>query len=74
MNRFLKPNNHNKYLRFTSLAFEMLGFILLGVFGGRKLDAVLAYEKPIMTACLSLLGVVASIIYLIKNLPKSDHE
>jgi len=49
----------------------MLAFILLGVWGGLKLDEWLGLDKPIMTACCSLLGVGASMFYLIRNLPKT---
>ncbi|WP_162555998.1 AtpZ/AtpI family protein [Reichenbachiella versicolor] len=59
-------------MRYTSLAFEMLGFILLGVLGGYKLDQYFHFDKPFMTAGCALLGVLASMIYLIRNLPKSE--
>ncbi|UXP33765.1 AtpZ/AtpI family protein [Reichenbachiella agarivorans] len=66
-----KPNKKGfNYLKFSGLAFEMLAFILLGVWGGYKLDEVFSMEYPVFTAVLSLVGVVSSLIYLIKKLPK----
>ncbi|MBU2914781.1 AtpZ/AtpI family protein [Reichenbachiella agariperforans] len=48
----------------------MLAFILLGVWGGYKLDEWLEMEYPVFTIVLSLFGVIGSLVNLIKNLPK----
>ncbi|WP_262501930.1 AtpZ/AtpI family protein [Reichenbachiella agariperforans] len=58
------------YLRYSGLAFQMLAFILLGVWGGYKLDEWLEMEYPVFTIVLSLFGVIGSLVNLIKNLPK----
>ncbi|MGL1888247.1 MAG: AtpZ/AtpI family protein [Reichenbachiella sp.] len=62
-----KPYN---YLRFSGLAFEMLAFILLGVWGGHKLDELMETEHPWFMIVCSLSGVTASLVNLIRKLPK----
>ncbi|WP_404818028.1 AtpZ/AtpI family protein [Reichenbachiella ulvae] len=67
-----KPNKKPayNYLRYSGLAFEMLAFILLGVWGGIKIDEWLELKYPIFTIFLSMGGVTSSLIYLIRKLPK----
>lgn len=60
----------NNYAKYSGLAFQMIGAILLGVWGGRKLDAWLDLSFPAFTVGLSLLGIAASLIVLIRGLPK----
>lgn len=57
----------NSYARWSGLAFQMLGAILLGVFGGIWLDKKLEMSFPAFTLGLSLLGVVASLWIVIKQ-------
>ena len=54
-------NNLNNYAKYSCVAFEMLGIIFLGVWGGIKLDTILD-TKPLLTLVLSL-GSVALAIY-----------
>ena len=56
-------NNLNNYAKYSGVAFEMLGIIVLGVWGGIKLDARLD-TKPLFTIVLSL-GAVAAAMYMI---------
>lgn len=56
-------NNLNNYAKFSGVAFEMLGIIVLGVWGGIKLDSLLG-TKPLFIVVLSL-GAVAAAMYLI---------
>ncbi|MFY0626530.1 MAG: AtpZ/AtpI family protein [Reichenbachiella sp.] len=49
----------------------MLAFILLGVWGGYKLDAYMETDNGIYTIALSMLSIVGSIIYVIRKLPKA---
>jgi F0F1-type ATP synthase assembly protein I len=68
-----KPNQSNSassYARYSGLAFQMLLAIGLGVWGGIKLDQWLDLKFPVFTVVLSLLGVVASLLQLIRGLPK----
>jgi len=67
----LKPSNPkkslNSYARYSSMAIQMLVIIILGVFGGYKLDQWLGTE-PILTVILSLVSVVLAIYLVTKDL------
>jgi F0F1-type ATP synthase assembly protein I len=65
-----KKNNLNNYARYSSIAFQMLAIILLGVWGGVKTDEWLNLEIPVFTILLSLLSVIAAIYSVIKDLLK----
>jgi hypothetical protein len=66
-----KPGDYlNAYARYSSLAFQMLFIILAGVFGGIKLDEWLQWKFPVFTVILSLLAVVLSIYYAVKDFLK----
>ena len=56
--------NVNNYAKYSGLAFEMLGIIILGVWGGIKLDALID-TKPLFTVLLSLGGVALAIYQMI---------
>ncbi len=60
----------NAYARYTSIAFQMLAIILVGVFGGRELDRWLELSFPVFTLILTILGVVLAIFTVIKDLLK----
>jgi len=66
----LKNKNINKYAKYSGLAFEMLGIIVLGVFVGHKLDERRQTEFPLFTVILSLLGVFAALYLVIKSVIK----
>jgi len=46
----------------------MIAIILLGVFGGIKLDELIKWEFPVFTLVLTLLAVVMSMYYAVKDL------
>ena len=46
----------------------MIAIILVGVFGGIKLDDIVKWEFPVFTLVLTLLSVVASMYYAVKDL------
>ena len=58
----------NHYARYSSIAFQMLLIILAGVFGGRELDRWLELQFPVFTLILTILAVVLSIYFVIKDL------
>lgn len=67
-----KPTNQGSdtksYLRYSSLAFQLVGTILLMAFLGHYLDGYYKTAKPWFTLGLSL-GAVFIVLYkLIKNL------
>jgi len=52
----------------------MLGIILIGVFGGFKLDQLFELDIPVFTVILSVLSVVFAIYTVTKDLLKKDKE
>jgi F0F1-type ATP synthase assembly protein I len=58
----------NSYVKYSGIAFQMIAIILIGVFGGMKIDKWLKTEKPVFTALLSALAVILAIYYSIKDL------
>jgi len=62
------PSQLNNYARYSGLAFQMIAIILVGVFGGIKLDEIVKWEFPVFTLVLTLVAVVASMYYAVKDL------
>lgn len=63
------PSTPNNYVKYTGIAFQMIAIILVGVFGGLKLDGVVdRIEFPLFTLVLTFLAVCFSIYYTIKDL------
>ena len=58
------------FARYSSLAFQMIGIILVTVWGGVKLDKLTGWNTPVFTIVLSLLGVFAAIYTAIKDFIK----
>lgn len=52
----------------------MLAIILLGVFGGIKLDQWLKLELPVFTVILSILSVIFAIYYAVKDLIRTGRK
>jgi F0F1-type ATP synthase assembly protein I len=69
-----KKNYLNNYARYSSIAFQMLAIILLGVFGGYKLDKWLDMSFPIFTLLLSIISVVVAIYSVVKDLLNNKHD
>jgi hypothetical protein len=46
----------------------MIAIILVGVFGGIKLDQVVRWEFPVFTLVLTILSVFMSMYYAVKDL------
>lgn len=61
------------YAKYTTLAFQMLFIILIGVFGGIQLDKVVNWQFPVFTIVFSILSVILSIYYAIKDLLKNKN-
>jgi F0F1-type ATP synthase assembly protein I len=67
-------NPQNKGLqdfgRYSGIAFQMIGIILVTVWGGVKLDKLTGWHTPVFTIVLSLFGVFASIYIAVKDFIK----
>ncbi len=68
----IKPQNKDLrgFARYTGLAFQMLGIILITVWGGQKLDKLTGWHTPVFTIVLSLFGVFAAIYVAVKDFIK----
>lgn len=71
------PRNNNKkkkylnsYAKYSSIAMQMLVIILLGIWGGVKLDELVNFEFPLFTVLLSFISVSLAIYVVIKDLIK----
>jgi F0F1-type ATP synthase assembly protein I len=58
------------FARYSGIAFQMIGIILITTWGGIKLDKIAGFEKPLFTIILSLLGVFAAIYTSVRDLLK----
>ncbi|HSM47552.1 MAG TPA: AtpZ/AtpI family protein [Draconibacterium sp.] len=69
-----QQNNHknklDNYIRYSSLAFEMMAIIGAATFGGFKIDQWMKNEFKGFTLVLMILSVIAAILHAIKNLLK----
>ena len=63
-------SNLSNYAKYSTLAFQMIAIILAGVFGGIKLDQVVRIEFPVFTVVLTIVSVIFSMYYAIKDLLK----
>ena len=64
-----KPKGAN-YLKYSGLAFQIVLTILLLGYFGQYLDNRMNSERPYMTLLWACIGLVASLIYLIKRVGK----
>ena len=58
----------SQFLKYTGLASQMAITILIGVFGGIKVDEYFSLTTPIFTLCFSLLSVIIALYFVIKDL------
>lgn len=57
----------SEYARYSGMAFQMIAIILIGVFGGMKLDQWLKPKFPVFTVVLSFLAVMLALYYILKD-------
>ncbi|PWJ58229.1 putative F0F1-ATPase subunit (Ca2+/Mg2+ transporter) [Dyadobacter jejuensis] len=57
-------------LKYSGMAMQMLGTILVFTYTGIRLDRWLENPTPWWTLLLSLTGIAASLYLLIRNMPK----
>ena len=64
-----RRNTHN-YMKYSSLAFQMLGTIVAFTYGGYKLDEWQQNSIPVWTLVLSLLSIAGSLYMFIRSVTK----
>lgn len=67
-------NPLNNYVKYSSLASQMIIIIVIGAFGGLKLDKYLATNFPYFTVSLSLSSVIFAIYIAIKDFIKPNKK
>ncbi|HNW97650.1 MAG TPA: AtpZ/AtpI family protein [Bacteroidales bacterium] len=68
MNHRKPKNTLRDYGRYSSIAFQMLVIIGVGIFGGFKLDEYLKLKFPVFVLIFSFLSVALAIYYVVKDL------
>jgi F0F1-type ATP synthase assembly protein I len=58
------------FARYSGMAFQMIGIILVTTWGGVELDKHTGFKTPVFTIVLSLLGVFAAIYTAVKDFIK----
>ncbi len=64
------PKDFNQFIQYSSLAFEMIVIMGLGVFAGIKIDDWLNLNFPVFTLVLMILAFIGAIYHAIKNFIK----
>jgi hypothetical protein len=67
-------SGRSAYARFIGMGVQMLLIILIFAWAGKKLDARSGNEKPLFTAILSLLGVIAGLYIALKDFIKKGDD
>ena len=62
----------DSYARYSSIGFQMLVIILLGVLAGIKLDQWLHLKAPVFTVIMSVLSVILAIYYAVKDFIRTE--
>ena len=66
-----KVNNGIKnFAKYSGIAFQMIGIILVTTWGGTKLDKLTGLKTPVFTIVLSLFGVFAAIYIAVRDFIK----
>jgi F0F1-type ATP synthase assembly protein I len=60
------------YMKYSGLAFQMIGAMVLAAWAGMKLDEHFQTENPWFTIVLLLLAVTASMVLVIVSLNKKQ--
>jgi hypothetical protein len=63
-------HNTNHYMKYSSLAFQMLGTIVAFTYGGYKLDEWQQNKVPVWTLVLSLVSIAGSLYLFIRSATK----
>ena len=69
-NKKNKKKELNSFAKYSTLSFQMAGIILLGVFGGLKLDEWLELQFPLFTLIFIVVAIVLAIYSAVKDFLK----
>ncbi|MFT2010775.1 AtpZ/AtpI family protein [Pontibacter sp. 13R65] len=65
-----RQDNVKPYVKYSGMAFQMIGTLLLAAFAGIKLDEYFATENPWFTIVFLLVGVIGSMVLTIISISK----
>lgn len=68
INKVQKPKKkYDDFIRYSSLAFEMITIMGIGVYAGVKIDQWLGLSFPAFTMVLMILSVAGAIYHVIRK-------
>ncbi|WP_114782030.1 AtpZ/AtpI family protein [Botryobacter ruber] len=67
-----RQRNIKPYMKYSGLAFQMIGAMVLAAWLGMKLDAYFGNKNPWFTILLLVVAVVASMVLVIVSLNKKQ--
>jgi len=62
--------SQNKFIQYSSLGFQMVGFMAIFGYLGYKGDAYFNFESPYLLMVGLLFGVIGSTLYIIRAINK----
>ncbi|TPE45400.1 AtpZ/AtpI family protein [Pontibacter mangrovi] len=65
-----RQDNIKPYVKYSGMAFQMIGALVLAAFAGQWLDGKLGNDKPWFTIALLLLAVISTMILTITSINK----
>lgn len=68
MNNSKNKNELGTYVKYSNIAFQMIGAIVVFIWGGNSLDKYLKLQFPLFTLIGSLIGLGTSFYLLLKKL------
>ncbi|HEY4651035.1 MAG TPA: AtpZ/AtpI family protein [Pontibacter sp.] len=63
-----KENGVKPYLKYSGIAFQMIGVLVIAAWIGMKLDEYFATQNPWFTIGLLVVGVISSMLLVILSL------
>lgn len=65
-----KRNSLKNYAKYSTIGFQMAAIILLGLWGGIKLDEYFELSAPVFTVILTFLSLGAALYYLFRGITR----
>ena len=59
-----------EYAKYSSLVFQMIAMVAVGILGGITLDRMLSMNEPVFTIVLTIVTSFGAVYYLFKTLLK----
>ncbi len=65
-----KMNYLKEYSKYSSLIFQMIVILAVGVLGGIQLDRLFGMKAPVFTICLTLFATFLALYHMFKTMLK----